>query len=279
MDTRLRNIQNLQEEIVRLGPWHYDVQVTPDISTRVYLESAKEDGCSQSDPIPFLDRRRVFQQKLEAVYPHGLEGRRVLDCACNCGAYLFWTKELGAGDCFGFDVREHWIEQGRFLLENRTVGVNERIRLEVCDLYELPTLDLEPFDVTLFQGIFYHLPDVVHGLKLAADLTRELIVVNTATWNDFPDGFLAVAGESATHELSGAYGLNWYPTGPRVVARILSELGFPESRLVFRHRDTAQQSELGRTEVIAARDISTLADWDALHADCDQSRVENLSAC
>jgi hypothetical protein len=29
----------------------------------------------------------------------------------------------------------------------------------VLDLYDLPTLGLEPFDITIFAGIFYHLPD------------------------------------------------------------------------------------------------------------------------
>jgi tRNA (mo5U34)-methyltransferase len=43
----------------------------------------------------------------------------VLDCACNCGAFLFWAKELGADECFGFDIRQHWIDQAEFLREHR----------------------------------------------------------------------------------------------------------------------------------------------------------------
>jgi tRNA (mo5U34)-methyltransferase len=44
---------------------------------------------------------------MNLIYPGGLEGRRFLDCACNCVAYSFWAKELGASETFGFDVREH----------------------------------------------------------------------------------------------------------------------------------------------------------------------------
>ena len=48
-----------------------------------------------------------------------MEGRRVLDCACNCGYFLFWSRELGAGEGLGFDAREHWIRQARFLAAHR----------------------------------------------------------------------------------------------------------------------------------------------------------------
>ena len=53
------------------------------------------------------------------------------------------------------------------------MGPGEDIRFEVCDLYALPELDLPSFDITLFNGIFYHLPEPVTGLKIAADLTKE----------------------------------------------------------------------------------------------------------
>ena len=76
-------------------------------------------------------------ERLGAIFPRGLEGRTVMDCACNCGAYLFWSKEPGAGECFGFDAREHWIAQARFLAEHRTQP-SDGMRFEVCDLYDLP---------------------------------------------------------------------------------------------------------------------------------------------
>ncbi len=61
----------------------------------------------------------------------------MLDCACNCGAYLFWAKDEGAGRCRGFDVRAHWIDQARFLQRHRQ-GPNEDMRFEVMDLMDLP---------------------------------------------------------------------------------------------------------------------------------------------
>jgi hypothetical protein len=160
-------------------------------------------------------------------------------------------------------VREHWIEQARFLAANRTIGRSEGVNFEVMDLYELPKLGLEPFDVTLFKGIFYHLPDPITGLKAAADLTQEVLILNTETRNGLPDGMLAVAEESREAVMSGVHGLNWFPTGPRVLTRILKWLGFTETRCVYWHTEREDQPpELGRLQVIASRKKELLENFE-----------------
>jgi tRNA (mo5U34)-methyltransferase len=221
----------LRNEIIRLGPWHYDVQVTPDVSTRISLDASPGTYPKSFGPVGFLDPRDCFQGELLRLYPAGLEGRTVLDCACNCGGYLFWAKEVGAGACFGFDAREHWINQARFLREHR-VGPTDELSFEVCDLYDVPRLNLEPFDITLFQGIFYHLPDPIEGLKIAADLTKQLLIIGTATQGGMPDGCLFAAEENPEILMSGIHGLMWRPTGPEVLDRILRWMGFVETRVI-----------------------------------------------
>ena len=191
---------------------------------------------------------------MEKIYPGGMGGRSFLDCACNCGAYGFFVKELGAGRTFGFDVRDHWINQAKFIQENRTVGPTDDMRFEVADLYDLPKLGLEPFDFTLFKGIFYHLPDPITGLKAAADLTKEILVVDTAVRVDLPDGMLAIAEEGTDLVMTGVYGLNWFPTGPEVLTRILEWMGFAETRVVYWRTQTKnQRAGLGRLRMIASR--------------------------
>ena len=194
----------------------------------------------------------------EEDLPDGVEGRSFLDCACNCGGYSFWTKELGADRTFGFDVREHWIRQAEFLLENRE-WPSEGVHFEVLDLYDLPKRELQPFDITLFKGIFYHLPDPVAGLKLAADLTREVLIVETSVRVDLPDGMLAMQEEGTVHPMSGVYGLNWVPTGPRVMARILNWTGFPETRVTSWITSRTHEGErFGRLEIVGAREPGRL---------------------
>jgi hypothetical protein len=197
----------------------------------------------------------------------------VLDCACNCGYFLFWSKEVGAGECLGFDAREHWIRQARFLAEHRTEP-SENMRFEVCDLYDLPALDPGRFDVTFFNGIFYHLPDPISGLKLAADRTDELLVLNTATMAGRPDGALVADDESPTQLMSGLYGLNWFPTGPRVLTRVLGWLGFTEVRCSAWRTPPNQSERLGRIELLAARRKGFFDAWDAAVTDLGERFVE-----
>ena len=245
--------ETLKSEIRRLGPWHHEIEVVPGVSTAI----ARDDSYpEQHGKVTFLDWRDSYRSKILSAYPDGLGGRSVLDCGCNCGECLFWSKELGAGRCYGFDAREHWIAQGRFLIEHSQLPSND-VTLEVHDLYEVPALGLEAFDVVLFHGLLYHLPDPITGLKIAGDLTKELIVVNTATVSGQPDGFLMLAKEGRTQLLSGIYGLNWFPSGPEVVARILAWIGFVEWKLLWWKHEV--EPGRGRLELLASKTAGVLS--------------------
>jgi tRNA (mo5U34)-methyltransferase len=239
----------LKDEIVKLGPWHLDIEVVPGLTTRAWFEEAGHVTDPEHGNTHFQNPAPRFKEMLEALYPGGLEGRAMLDCACNCGGYLFWARELGAGRCFGFDVRDHWIRQAHFLREHRE-GAQD-IDFRVLDLYDLPGLGLEPFDFTLFNGIFYHLPEPVGGLRVAADLTREVLMVATATRSGREDGALVAGFESREELMSGVHGLMWRPTGPVVLERILKHLGFEDTHVLTWQKET--QPGWGRLQMLAAR--------------------------
>ena len=129
----------------------------------------------KNDGVDLFNLKPNFQRQIKKLFPNGLEGKTLLDCACNSGGYCFWAKEFGAESTFGFDVREKWIQQANFLRKNRTIGTSENMEFEVCDLYDIPSKNLSPFDITIFKGIFYHLPDPIAGLEIAANLTKNLI--------------------------------------------------------------------------------------------------------
>jgi tRNA (mo5U34)-methyltransferase len=261
MSTR-SDIDSLRAEVTRLGPWNHEVEITPGLSTRAWLEASPDSRSEEFGTVSLANPREPFQALLRTIFSAGLEGRSALDCACNCGGFLFWAKELGAGRCFGFDVREHWIRQARFLVEHRTAPTDD-MRFEVCDLYDVPQLGLEPFDVTFFHGVFYHLPDPVTGLRIAADLTKEVLVVSTTTQSGHPDGALVVSEESRTWLRSGVYGLNWFPTGPEVMSRILCWMGFTEVRPDrWRRRRGQRMANREELRIVAARTPEALADYD-----------------
>ena len=251
----------LIREGARLGPWAYEIDVRDGVTTSDFNERADPD-LGELGAVGFSSPGDRFKALLLRLFPDGLEGRSVLECACNSGAFLFWAKEVGAGRCFGIDIREHWIEQARFLAEHRS-GPTEDVTFAVHDLYDLPSLGLEQFDVTFFHGIFYHLPMPVTGLKAAADLTREVIVVSTTTQDGYDDGLLLVNSESTQMLRSGAYGLAWFPTGPEVLRRSLAWMGFPEMRVDrWRRRRGQRRARREELRLVGARDAESLRDYD-----------------
>src|SRR6266540_1619249 len=149
--------RELRAEIIRLGPWALDVEINSRVSTSAFLDAPPGTYPDSCGAVSFIGPRTPFQALMQRVYPEGLDGRPVLDCGCNCGGYLFWAKELGGGRCFGFDARDHWIDQGRFLAAHRAEP-SDGIRFETMDLYDLPDAELAPFDITIFNGLLYHLP-------------------------------------------------------------------------------------------------------------------------
>ena len=215
---------------------------------------------------------------MRRAFPAGLEGRTALHCACNCGAHLFYAKEAGAGRCFGFDVRRHWIDQARFLATHRGIPAAE-MRFEECDLYDLPAL--QPGRSTSRSSAGSSTTSRIRSpdSRLAADLTDELLVLRTATRAALPDGALAVERESPTHLMSGAYGLGWFPTGPEVLTRILEWLGFTEVRVTLWRHPPKGPEHLDLLELFAARTPGYFDSWDSGRATGDAGLVEAIETC
>lgn len=224
---------HLRQRVIDLGPWHHDIQLTPSLSTGVWKE-APPGRYASFGPVVMINDQDEFRALIQALYPNGIDGKSLLEAACNCGAYSLWFKQMGASRCFGFDAREHWINQARFL-HKQCLNDCSDVTFEVSDLYHVPAFQLEPFDVSLFKGIFYHLPDPISGLKIVADLTRELLVFNSATRTRRRPG-LVLAQENVKNVMSGIHGLNWFPTGPDVIEQILRWMGFTEFRTLFWHK-------------------------------------------
>ena len=245
-------------QILAMRPWHHDIRISEDLTVSQAFGTDKKIARSENDGVSLIDPREKFFERLWGVFPDGLHGKRFLDCACNAGVYCFFAREAGAEYSFGFDVRDHWIRQAEFIKSHRTITPTDRIEFEVLDLYELPAKQLEPFDFTFFSGIFYHLPDPIHGLRLAAEITRDVIVVNTASLYDpeNPGGLTPRRRSSSSFVMSGVSELAWFPNGPKAILLILNWLGFREFKLTkFIKRDKRH-----RFEIFAAREPGRLAE-------------------
>lgn len=253
------NTEELRAEIRRLGPWHHDMRVAPGIRTG---EVVKDVAYPPSyGRVTMIQPERWIGRLIEEVFPDGLNGRSFLDCACNGGGYLLAAAERGAGRCFGLDVRDHWIDQARFVA--RETGARG-VEFTTADLHTLPEMELEPFDVTLFMGIFYHLPDPIASLRMVADHTKELLVLNTAYQPGGGDA-LRLNLESETLVMSGVHRLAWLPTSELVLREILHWCGFPHVRTT--RRLPLPGGHFHRIELFAAREASTFSRFDVLRPD------------
>ncbi|MGZ8513075.1 MAG: class I SAM-dependent methyltransferase [Candidatus Limnocylindria bacterium] len=231
---------------MKLAPWHLGVEIAPGLTTEdLYRESDRSE--------PFYEPGPAIKDWFTSLYPDGLEGRSAFDLACNNGAFLFALKEIGAGRCYGSDVRKHWIDQARFLVEHRHAPSDD-MEFEVADLYEVSDRGLAPFDIGIFAGVFYHLPDPIHGLRIAADLTKEVLFISTASRGDHPDDLLVAAEESTTQARSGVHGLAFLPTGPKILARMLAWMGFPAVRCLNWWNPPGTTASSDSIQLVAARE-------------------------
>lgn len=254
------DIEVLKNEIRSLGPWHHDIEVAPGVRTGS-PELAANYSRSLGKPSvndPIRDANALIQD----LFSEGLQGRSFLDCACNAGGHSFAAKASGAGRVLGFDVREHWIRQAEFVARHLpSQGMDFRVG-SLAELDEIAPGEM--FDMTLFRGIFYHLPDPVAALKTVADRTAEMIVVNSSGKPGRTPG-LVLSMESDVEVMSGVDQLAWLPTGPDVIQQILAWCGFAHSRVRFHW--AAAPNGWSRMEVIAARDEQSFAHYDSIQHD------------
>lgn len=243
--------EGLVFRIGELGPWHMDIQLTGDLSTGQAVAEAN------SQTIKPLNLRDNFLERLGQIFPNGLDESRMLDCACNAGGYCFWAAEKNVKSAFGFDGREQWIRQARFVKTQRTITSNERLRFEVGSFDDLAAWKLQTFNLTLFKGIFAHLADPVSVLRKVADLSSDVIILNTPYIVGEPDGNMKFLREDQT-PMAGMDGAKWMPTGPMAVSDILKWLGFATRKLIYCRESNAER-KIGRMEIVAARNADSLA--------------------
>ncbi|MBX3417531.1 MAG: methyltransferase domain-containing protein [Pirellulaceae bacterium] len=249
--------EELVSEIRAMAPWHHDIALTPDLSTgRVFSETGRLLP-PENQGVSLISPREKFLRRLQELYPAGMSGKSFLDCACNAGGYCFWAREQDVARAVGFDVRKHWIDQAKFVLQHRQVAPVDNIEFHEMDLYDLPQRNWEPFDLVYFSGIFYHLPDPITGLKIAADLTRDVLVLNTSMDNSGVETLgLKLSIEGTEPLMSGVHELAWLPNNPETLYAILRWMGFRE--MVLAADQTNPTSLRRRVEIYAAREPGRL---------------------
>lgn len=188
-------------------PWHHSIRLFPDL----LIKGSKSEALLAAERAAILD-------------PLALDGRTVLDIGSWNGYFAFEAKRAGAARVVATDSL-CWnlpVFRGRetFDLARECLGLD--IETKVIDPTELPG-GLEPTDVVLFLGVFYHMHDPIAVLNGAAALAREVLVIEThQDLLDVPHPAMAFYPRDT---LNGDHS-NWWGPNPRCLFELLESIGW-----------------------------------------------------
>ena len=155
--------------LVELAPFHHAIDLPFGLSTY--------DGSLRSRDRQSMGRINSFSThvwpRLLARFGGTLQGKRVIDVACNCGGFSILASDAGASEVFGFDSEDHYIRQAKFIQNSRD---QRNIRFEVEQLENVDVQRYGRFDIAFFCGILYHLEDPIGGLRKIASLADTIVV-------------------------------------------------------------------------------------------------------
>lgn len=249
MNETVQTREQMIQQMGSLKPWHQCVQVTEDLNTNIF------DG-------EYNDRRMVWHYQhsskfIYEVYGEDLINKTMLDCGCNAGGHLFGAAKKGIKQGFGFDARELWINQANWLKNNISIHKTNHLEFKVMNIFDIPKNDIGKFDITMYSGLFYHVEEPFLSLKVVADVTDELLIINTAYEashnQETGKDCLYFKRESIVDPLSGIHGISWLPSGEKVIISMLRALQFKEFYLMFKRNREFGHERGGRLALAASK--------------------------
>lgn len=161
----------------------------------------------------------------DQVFSYPVAGRSVLDIGAWDGYYSFDAERRGAARVHATDhfcwSGPGWGTKAGFDFVHR--HLQSRVETTDVDVFDLSPARLGTYDLVLFLGVLYHLTDPFGGLKKAADMCRDELVVETHT--DMNDIAEPVMRYYLREELNGDATNYWGPNEACLV-NMLKELGF-----------------------------------------------------
>jgi len=163
----------ITKEFARYNFWHYAYEFEGDLS---FPTRHNNPGLDTDVAGRHLQRFHHFMPYLITACGGSLEGKRILDVACNSG---FWSIQcaLRGAEVVGFDARAELIEQAQLL--KRITGANG-VEFRLLDFWEMSPEVLGNFDVVLNLGFLYHVPEPLEALERTKRMAGEYILLDTA---------------------------------------------------------------------------------------------------
>lgn len=196
-------LDEAQSLVARVRHWHHRFEIHPGLVTP-----------GAYDPGFLLDMLQL---------PARLDGLRVLDVGTSDGYFAQALWRRGAA-VTAVDYRRK-TDHGFWVTEAVT---GMQAAYETCNVYDLSPATLGRFDIVLFLGVLYHLPDPLRALHLLHGLTAGRLFIETHCDTTLPPG-IAAARYYREGTLAGDRSNFWSPNR-LCVLDMLVDAGFRADR-------------------------------------------------
>lgn len=208
----LQTNSNLLEEVSQIR-WFHQIDLGNGIVTPGMIDTKKS----------------LLNYKL----PSDLSGKTFLDIGCWDGFFAFEAERRGAKRVLATDS---FVWQGQTWGSKRGFETARAILKSKVEDMTIDVLDLSPerigkWDVVLFAGVLYHMKYPLLALERAASVTRELLILETAT--DYRFCRRPALAFYPSDELSRDP-TNWFGPNLPAVRAMLSCCGFNSIKVVHK---------------------------------------------
>lgn len=194
----------VREEIGRIDWWH-----SIDLGNGIVTPG-------RSGPI-----ERITQIQLSA----DLTGKTVLDIGAWDGAFSFEAERRGAKRVVALDL----CPSPGFELARRVL--KSRVEFREADITTADPQEIGSYDVVLFMGVIYHVPNPFDLLERVGRMTRDLMILETDTTRNWTLKPVAEFRGSRAAYFNPSE--NWWIPNVRCVEEMLKAAGFERFEQVF----------------------------------------------
>src|SRR5260221_9329987 len=152
---------------VRARKWFYEFALPDGTRTECYMPPGVEKV--------HTTRLAMLEGALERRFGGDLSGLTAVDLACHEGWFALHLARRGA-KVLGLDLRPEHVADAALMA--RAMGI-EAFSARVLDIEKAGAQEIGTHDITLMLGLLYHLENPVRALRLAREVTRKVLYIET----------------------------------------------------------------------------------------------------
>jgi tRNA (mo5U34)-methyltransferase len=159
--------KEIRERIASFSRWHYQFDLRGNL-TPIHKEGRIN---------RHAQRMKYFFDPAVHLLGGSLEGKRVLDLACNAGFWSLNAVHAGCDYVLGIEGRQMHIDQANFVFEVKEVE-KDRYDFVVGDIFETDFRQFGTFDVVLCLGLMYHISKHMDLMEKISEVNNDVLVID-----------------------------------------------------------------------------------------------------